>query len=187
MMGKVDEGYAVPRLGGGAVSAVKPHVSIPVGVVVERRKATSAWVDAIWRSITVLGGVPDAAPWTVIAVGEDVTTFYVGAAEIELYRTEAEHYRSNLDSGAPSVWVALRPTGADPPYALFAVTADPAEGESFTQAGGDVVDAVPMPAAVRAIVEAFVAEHRVVEPQYRRTRTDAREEPGEPLRKGRRG
>ena len=114
-----------------------------------------------------------------------MATFYVGAADIELYRTEAEHYSSNLESAEPSVWVALRPTGADPPYALFAVTADPAEGESFTQAGGDVVDAVPMPAAVREIVQAFVAQHHVVQPHYRRTRTDAREERREPLRKGR--
>jgi hypothetical protein len=158
------------------VSAAKPHARIPVGIVVERRKATSAWIDAVWRSITVLGGVPDTAPWTVIAAGEDVTMFYAGAAEIELYRTEAEHYRSNLDSGEPSVWDAL-----------FAVTVDPAEGESFTQAGGDTVDAVPMPAAVRAVVEAFVAEHHVVERHYRRTRTDARDEQREPLREGRRG
>jgi Protein of unknown function (DUF3305) len=178
---------ARPPHGGRAVSAVKPHARIPVGIVVERRKATSAWIDAVWRSITVLGGVPDAAPWTVIAAGEDVTTFYAGDATIELYRTEAEHYRSNLDSGEPSVWVALRPTGAEPPYTLSAVTVDPAEGESFTHAGGDTVDAVPMPAAVRAIVEAFVAEHHVVERHYRRTRTDAREEQREPLRKERRG
>jgi hypothetical protein len=165
------------------VSAAKPHARIPVGVVVERRKAMSPWVDAVWRSVAVLGGVPDAAPWTVIAAAEDVTTFYVGAVEVELYRTEAEHYWSNLESGEPSVWVALRPTGGDPPYALFAATVDPAEGESFTQAGSDVVDAVPMPTAVREIVEAFVAKHHVVGPHYRRTRTDAREERGEPLRK----
>jgi hypothetical protein len=167
------------------VSAAKPQTSIPVGVVVERRKATSAWVDVVWRSVAVLPGVPDTAPWTVITTGEDVATFYVGAADIELYRTEAEHYCSNLESAEPSVWVALRPTGADPPYALFAVTVDPAEGESFTQAGGDVVDAVPMPAAVREIVEAFVAQHHIVQPHYRRTRTEARDERCEPLRKGR--
>ena len=83
------------------------------------------------------------------------------------------------------VWVALRPTGADPPYALFAVTVDPAEGEAFTQAGGDVVDALPMPAVVREIVDAFVAQHHVVQPHYRRSRTNARDEQAEPLRKGR--
>jgi Protein of unknown function (DUF3305) len=165
------------------VSAAKPLARIPVGIVVERRKATSQWVDAVWRSVTVLGGVPDAAPWTVIAADEDATTFYVGAAEIELYRTEAEHYGRNVASEEPSVWVALRPTGSDPPYALFAVTVDPAEGESFTQAGSDVVNAVPMPAAVCETVAAFVVQHHVVQPHYRRTRTDTREERG--VRKGR--
>jgi hypothetical protein len=167
------------------VSAAEPLARIAVGIVVERRKATSQWVDAVWRSVTVLGGVPDAAPWTVISANEDATTFYVGAAEIELYRSEAEHYGGNVASEEPSVWVALRPTGSDPPYALFAVTVDPAEGESFTQAGSDIVDAVPMPASVREIVEAFVVQHHVVQPHYRRTRTEAREERNEPLRKGR--
>jgi hypothetical protein len=152
------------------LSATRPHACIPVGVVVERRKAKSPWLDIVWRPVAVLSGVPDTAPWTALANTEDAATFYVGAAEIELYRTEAEHYFSNLATGAPSVWVALRPTGVEPPYDLFAVTADPTEGESFTQAGDDLVDAVPMPAAVRQIVEAFVAEHHVERPIYRRKR-----------------
>ena len=63
--------------------SAKPHTRIPVGVVVERRKATSPWLDIVWRPVAVLGGVPDAAPWTALANAGDVATFYVGAAEIE--------------------------------------------------------------------------------------------------------
>ncbi len=74
------------------------------------------------------------------------------------------NYRDNLATGAPLLWVALRPTGVEPPYEVFAVTADPAEGEALTEAGDDLVDVVPMPEAVRAIVEAFVAEHHVERP-----------------------
>jgi hypothetical protein len=148
-------------------------VRIPVGVIAERCKATSPWLDNVWRSLAVLCGLPDAAPWTALDVGEDAATFYIGPAEIELYRSETDHYRANLTSGAPSVWVALRPTGGRPAYDLFAVTADPSEGESFTQSGEDLVDAVPMPAAVRQIVEAFVAEHHVEQPIYRRKRDSA--------------
>jgi hypothetical protein len=155
------------------LSAARPHARIPIGVVAERRKAMSPWLDAVWRPSAVLSGVPEAAAWTVLATAGDAATFYVGAAEIELYRTETDHYRSNLDSGAPSVWIALRPTGTQPPYTLFAVTADPAEGESFTQTGDDLVDAVPMPAAVREIVEAFVAEHHIEQPVHRRKRDSA--------------
>jgi hypothetical protein len=158
------------------VSAASPQVRIPVGVVVERRKATSPWLDMVWRSVAVLGGSPDATPWTALSTSDRAAMFYVGAAEIELYRTEAEQYRSNLVSGAPLVWVALRRTGAEPPYHLFAVTVDPSEGESFTQAGDDLVDAVPMPAAVRQVVAEFVAEHYVEQPTYRRKRDPARPE-----------
>ena len=70
----------------------------------------------------------------------DATTFYAGSADVELYRSETAHYRDNLATGAPSLWVVLRPTEAEPPYELIAVTADPAEGEAFTEAGADLVE-----------------------------------------------
>jgi hypothetical protein len=153
--------------------SAKPHASIPIGVVVERRKAASTWLDHVWRTVAVLGGRPDAAPWTALTTAEGVATFYAGAAEIALFRTEAGNYRSNLASAEPSIWVALRRTGGEPPYDLFAVTADPAEGESYTQAGDALVDAVPMPETVRQIIEAFVADHHVEQPVYRRKRDGA--------------
>jgi uncharacterized protein DUF3305 len=146
---------------------------IPVGVVVERRKAASPWIDMMWRPVGVLAGVPDAAPWTMLEAGDDRASFYAGAAEIALYRTETGHYRDNLNSGRPSLWVSLRPTGVEPPFEIVAVTADPAEGESFTQAGDDLVEAVPMPPAVRTTVEAFVAEHHVERPFVKRKRERA--------------
>jgi hypothetical protein len=146
---------------------------IPVGVVVERRKASNPWIDVAWRPIGVLGGAPDAAPWTMLDAGDDRASFYAGAAEIALYRTETGHYRDNLSSGRPSLWVSLRPTGVEPPFEIVAVTADPAEGESFTQVGDDLVEAIPMPPAVQAVVEAFVAEHHVERPFVKRKRDSA--------------
>src|SRR5262245_22637552 len=151
-----------------------PLARIAVGVVVERRKAASGWVDFIWKPVSVLVGTPDAAPWTELGTTKDGgATFYAGAAEIALYRTETANYLSNLTSSAPSLWVALRPTGVEPPYAIVAVTPDPAEGESFTQAGDDIVEPVPMPAAVRDVVAAFVAEHHVEQPFIKRERQRA--------------
>ena len=55
---------AGPARGGRDMSPVAPLLRIPVGVVVERRKANSPWVDFVWRPVAVLGGLPDAAPWT---------------------------------------------------------------------------------------------------------------------------
>jgi len=155
------------------VKAAPPLVRIPVGVVVERRKAKSEWIDFTWQPVAVLPGQPDAAPWTVLSVDGETTTFYAGSTEVELHRTETGYYRDNLASGRPSLWVALRPTGVEPPYDIVAVTADPAEGESFTQVGDDVVEAVPMPAPVRDVVEAFVAEHHVERPFIKRKRDRA--------------
>jgi hypothetical protein len=103
----------------------------------------------------------------------DVVTFYAGAAEIELYRTETTNYRDNLGSSAPMLWVALQQTGVDPPYEVFAVTADPAEGEAWTEAGSDLVDVVPMPETVRATIDAFVAEHHVERVFHKRQRDRA--------------
>jgi hypothetical protein len=150
-----------------------PLTRIPVGVVVERRKAASRWIDFTWRPAMVLPGRPVAAPWTVLASEAEAVSFYAGSTEIGLYQTETGRYRDNLASGAPALWVALRPTGAEPPYELLAVTADPSEGESFTQAGDDLVGAVPMPAPVRQILEAFVAEHHVEQVFHKRKRDRA--------------
>jgi hypothetical protein len=146
-------------------------VSIPVGVVVERYKATSPWLDFVWRPAAVLTGVPSAAAWTPLGpVGGEKTTFYAGTATIELYRTETANYVGNLGSGAPLLWVVLRPTGAQPPYEVLAVTADPAEGEAFTEAGNDLVETVPMPPEIAKTVETFIAEHHVERPFFKRQR-----------------
>jgi hypothetical protein len=150
-----------------------PLAQMSVGVVVERRKAASPWIDFTWKPVTALPGEPVAAAWTQLSADDETTTFYAGAADVALYRTETAHYRDNLASGAPSLWVALRPRDGEPPFELVAVTADPAEGEGFTQNGDLLVEAVPMPEVVRAMVEAFVAEHHVEQPFVKRQRDRA--------------
>jgi Protein of unknown function (DUF3305) len=150
--------------------AATPLMRIPVGVVVARHKAASQWIDYTWAPVAVLHGVPEAQPWTVLRDEDDATLFYAGSAEIELYRSETTYYRDNLASGAPSLWVVMTPTEADPPYQLVAVTADPAEGEGFTQSEANLVEQVPMPASIREIVTAFVAEHHVERPFFKRKR-----------------
>jgi hypothetical protein len=145
-------------------------IRIPVGVVVERRKAASPWLDFLYRPVSVLAGVPAAPPWTVIRAARDLTTFYAGDAVIELHRTETANYRNNLASGTPLLWVVLRPGPGEVGFDLLSVTADPAEGEALTGAGDDLVESVPMPSSVRDIVESFVAEHHVEQSFFKRTR-----------------
>lgn len=146
---------------------------IPVGVVVERRKAKSMWVDFLWRPVSVLVGVPSAAPWTPLDTEAETTLFFAGEAVIELHRTETTNYRDNLASGAPALWVALRPVASERPYEILAVTADPAEGEALTGAGSNLVEAVPMPPKVREALVRFIAEHHVERPFVKRQRRPA--------------
>jgi hypothetical protein len=149
---------------------------IPVGVVVERRKAKSPWLDFLWRPVSILAGEPSAAPWTQISAEGDIATLYAGACAIELHRSETSNYRDNLASGAPALWVILRPTGSEPAYEILTVTADPSEGEALTDAGNDLVEAVPMPSAIIGRIEDFIARHHVERPFVKRRREDAKPE-----------
>lgn len=158
------------------MSAVVPLASIPVGVVVERSKSASPWADFHWRPVRVLAGVPDTPPWTKLAEDGERATFYAGAAPIDLYRTESAHYRDNLQTDAPLLWIILRPVEGDPPYELAAVTADPAEGEGMTEAGSLIVEAVAMPEPLREAIAAFVAEHHVERTFVKRKRDRANTE-----------
>lgn len=148
-----------------------PLPRIPVGIVVERRKSASPWADTIWQPVAVLAGLPDAAAWTVLSEGADATTFYAGPAEIALYRSEAENYRRNLASAAPSIWIALHSTGREPPYQVAAVTADPAEGEALTEPGQAIIEAVPMPDVIRDTIAEFI-EQFPAEPAFVKRKRD---------------
>ena len=101
-------------------------------------------------------------------------TFYAGAAEIALHRTETGNYRDNLAFGErPALGCLARDRRRAADLEVFAVTCDPAEGEALTEAGNDVVDVVAMPEAVQALVSDFVREHHVERPFYKRKRDRA--------------
>jgi hypothetical protein len=153
--------------------AATPLLRIPVGVVVERRKADSPWIDFVWRPVGVLPDEPELKPWTVLREEGEATLYYAGSAAIELYRSETARYRENFASHLPSVWLVLSPSEGRWPYVVGAVTVDPAEGEAFTQAGANLVEAVPMPEIVRDTIEKFVAEHHVETEFFKRKRCRA--------------
>jgi uncharacterized protein DUF3305 len=159
------------------MSPAVPLLRVRVGIVVERRKTDSPWVDFIWRGVAVLPDEPKMEPWTLLREQEEATLFYAGSAAVDLYPSETARYRENLTSGNPSIWVILSPSDGPWPYAVAATTADPAEGESFTEAGANLVEAVPMPEAIRELIENFVAEHHVerefVKRKQRRVDTEA--------------
>jgi uncharacterized protein YecA (UPF0149 family) len=131
------------------------------------------WAEFLWRPVVAFAGNPSAEPWTLLDTQPETVLFYAGKAVIELHRTETTYYRDNLASSAPQLWVALGPTPFEPPYELVAVTADPAEGEAFTESGGNLVEAVPMPPEIVEIVGQFIARYHVERPFTKRRRQPA--------------
>jgi hypothetical protein len=93
---------------------------------------------------------------------------FLGEGEIALHRTDTPNYKENLESGAPRVWVLLRPDGEG--VALQAVTVDPGEAEMLAEAQAAWLEALPLPAALVARLAAFVAEHHVEREFHKRRR-----------------
>lgn len=153
--------------------SVAPKVSIPVGVVLERSKTEGRWSDIIWKPVGILTGVPATSAWTKLSGDDERATFYAGAADIELHRAETANYLDNLATGAPLLWVALRPTHDEPPFNLAVVTADPAEAEAMAAIGDALVDSIEMPQEIRDAVDAFVAEHHIERTFVKRKRDRA--------------
>jgi hypothetical protein len=131
-----------------------PEDRFEVGIIVARRRLKGPWADHAWLPVEALPSVPAAAAGTKLSETEDEATFYAGSYEVSLHPAETAHYRDNLVSGRPSLWVALRGTGEDA-YAVASVTADPYEGESMAEGIGEIVEAVPMPPEVQAKLLAF--------------------------------
>jgi hypothetical protein len=120
-------------------------------------------------------GQAEAQPWTKLSHDGGAVTFYAGDAVLELYRSETGNYRDNL-AADNALWVILRPASGDFPYELAKVTADPTEAEAYAGAGDNIIEMVPMPGALRELVEGFIAEHHVERPFFKRKRTRANPE-----------
>ncbi len=153
--------------------AAAPLLRISVGVVIERQRAESQWIEFIWRPVGVLPDEPNMKPWTLLREEGDTQSFYAGSATVDLYRSEAARYRENLATGVPGIWVVMSPSEGEHPYTIAAVTADPAEGEGFTETASHLVEQVPMPEVVRVAVERFIGEHHVEETFVKRKRERA--------------
>jgi hypothetical protein len=147
--------------------------ALKVGIVVERRALQSRWADYVWLPVAVLPGASSAAPWTLLERDGSAERYYAGALDLEFFSSETGMYRHNLLSARPTLWVVMAASSEPPGVALKAVTADPAEGEAYTEPGTEIVEAVPMPAEIVARLQAFVAAHHVERPFVKRKRDRA--------------
>jgi Protein of unknown function (DUF3305) len=164
-----------------------------LGIVVERRQVDHPWQDHDWRPVAVLPGVAPLEDWRLIAEGPGFARYLAASLELELYPRETEGYRLNLTSAEPVVYVLLRRREAGEGHEIeaFHVTVSPEEAQDYLDSDSEIVEGVPMPPLVRALVEDFVARHPSDAPFEKRQRKPWSE--GEPDRRllagrsGRRG
>ncbi|MEA2856342.1 MAG: hypothetical protein QOH98_663 [Methylobacteriaceae bacterium] len=137
-----------------------PESCFQVGIIVAKRRLKGPWASHAWLPCAVLPAAPAATPWTRLTVNEDEETFYAGSFEVSLHPSETAHYRDNLTSERPSLWIALRHVAGEE-YEIAAVTANPYEGEAMAEGIGEIVEAVPMPPDIQAkVAEFFTAFHQ---------------------------
>jgi Protein of unknown function (DUF3305) len=150
--------------------------SLPLGVVIERRKVDHPWKDHDWRPVGVIPGAPDLDPsgeWTVLREGEGWVRYHAGTLALQLFRAETESYRINLSQEPPRIFVVLRSNSdADIAHDLlpFLVTASPFEAQHYLDSGEEIVEVVTMPPEVLALVSDFVETHHVEEAFIKRKR-----------------
>jgi hypothetical protein len=137
------------------VLGTTPADRFEVGVIVVKRRLNNPWVSHQWLPVGALPAVPPVAPWTKLGSTPDEETFYAGACEVRLHIGETAHYRDNLVSGRPSLWVSLRQVAGEE-YEIASVTADPYEGEAMAEGIGEIVEPVPMPEPLQATLAAFI-------------------------------
>lgn len=140
-----------------------------VSVLIEKRRSASPWADFSLHVISVVTEAPQSG-WMEIRKSDEATTFLVGPTDVAAHQSETANYRDNLNSGAPKLWVVLRPAENAAGCEVMLVTADPAEGEAMTQNGDLLVEAAAMPEALRLWLDAFVQEHHVERPFFKRRR-----------------
>ncbi|MBV9393530.1 MAG: DUF3305 domain-containing protein [Methylobacteriaceae bacterium] len=142
------------------MSGDMPESCFEVGILVAKRKLKGPWASHAWLPCAILPAAPAANPWTRLSASEQEEIFYAGSFEVSLHPSETAHYRDNLRSERPSLWVALRHVGGDD-YEIAAVTANPYEGESMAEGIGEIVEAVPMTLDIQAkVAEFFAAFHQ---------------------------
>jgi hypothetical protein len=152
-----------------------PRDRFEIGVVVAKRTLKGPWASFAWQPCAVLPAAPAVSPGTRLTADDNQETFYAGAFEVLLHPSETAHYRDNLTSGRPSLWVALRHIAGDD-YEIAAVTADPYEGEALAEGIGEIVEAVPMPSEVQAKIAAFFQAFHQERPFLKRRRERANPE-----------
>ena len=149
-----------------------------IGVVVVRRRLSGPWGGHEFLPGAILPEPAAVPPWTRLRAEAEAEgeSFYAGAVALGFHAGETGHYRDNLESPRPQIWVQMRPTigpDGDERIDLVAATVDPYEAEAIADNGSDVLAAFAMPATIAGQLREFFAAHHVERVFFKRERKRA--------------
>ena len=82
--------------------------------------------------------------------------YHAATVSLELHGAEAEAYQHGLQSQVPSIYIILREGQGEAPLDVVLATASPYEAQDYTDSGEEIVEKVPMPASLKAMIADFV-------------------------------
>lgn len=141
---------------------MKNHESMPIGVVLTRRRIDHPWQEYSWHATEAVPGAPQLAEWRLLRQDDTEAAYLAATLPLNLYPGETTDYRQNLSQRAPMIYVVLRRNddNGERPVRPFCVTVSPAEAQDYLD-GDELVDAVSMPIAVAAWLQNYVSRFHV--------------------------
>lgn len=142
---------------------VSAEKTLQFGVVVERREIDNKWQDYAWRAIAVIPNAPETDEWKTLQSGENWVHYHARTLKLELFKRETQGYKVNLSMPQPAVYVVLRQgeEADEEEVEPCLLTVCPYEAESYIESGDEIVNDVPMPGELIALVQDFVDTHHV--------------------------
>ncbi|MEP2533034.1 DUF3305 domain-containing protein [Shimia sp.] len=147
-------------------------VSLPLGIVIRRTPSVSRWARWTWKAVGVLPGAAQA-DWQVLRQEGDAVEYHAATVPLELWHTDTEAYLNGLSARAPSIGVVMRETAdadTEQPYEILLATASPYEFQDYADSGEEIVELVPMPEGLIALIRDFVEKHHEDEVFVKRRR-----------------
>ena len=138
----------------------------PISITLERRTLNNRWASHQWRAVRA-ELLDDPRGPVERLIDEVCSEWTYGRMEFTLFRDEAEGYFLNVSADETQLFVMWRIDDESALAVPHTITASYNEAGRLLD-GGETVEGVPMPPALLATVQAYVAEHYKPEPKKRK-------------------
>ena len=156
-----------------AVRVMHPSdVSVPLGIVIRKSPGVTRWARWTWRVVAVLPGAGEA-DWRELRREGETVEYHATTVPMELWASDTEAYIAALSTAEPAVYVVLREAedgDAEHEIEVLLATASPYEAQDYLDSGEEIVEQVPMPDGLAALIREFVDEHHEDEEFVKRRR-----------------